>query len=171
MSFGIPFEINPRLVRGLDYYCHTAFELITEGAGGQQSSLGGGGRYDGLLTQLGGPAIGATGAGIGVDRVIEEMERQGIQVPATSQEVTAIIAADEAGKKAASELLVKLMVAGKPVHAAFDKEGVGAQIKAAARVAKKAVIIGQQEVETGMYQVKDLESGEQKSIPREEFLK
>jgi len=75
--WNIPFKLDSALVRGLDYYSHTAFEWIVEGSAGQQASLGGGGRYDGLVTQLGGPStVGAVGAGIGLDRVVEELAIQ-----------------------------------------------------------------------------------------------
>jgi histidyl-tRNA synthetase len=161
-GWNIPFVINSRLVRGLDYYSHTAFEWVTEGAGGQQSSLGGGGRYDGLVVQLGGQNIGAVGAGIGMDRVIEEMERQGITPPVLDKKLVAVIAADTESKPAAARLAGKLIAEGKNVLANLDRESLNSQMKAANKHgATVAYIIGEQERAAGQVLIKDLATGEQ----------
>ncbi len=166
-AWQIPFELNPRLVRGLDYYSHTAFEWTTEGAGGQQSSLGGGGRYDGLITQLGGKDCGAVGAGIGLDRVVEELERQGITPPAdTSTETVAVIVASPAAAVTAAGLVSKFLWEGKKVVANFDRENVGSQFKQADRAgAAKAYILGDEELANHTVTVKDLTNGEQHTEP------
>lgn len=164
-SWKIPFVHNHRLVRGLDYYCHTAFEWTVAGAGGQQSSLGGGGRYDGLITQLGGQPIGAVGAGIGLDRVIEECERQGITFPPTAGDRVAVIAAEASDQPAASTLIKTLSSAGNAVFADFTKTGIGNQLKQADRHgATTAYIVGQAETERGVVTRKDLRTGEQEEV-------
>ena len=163
MNWKIPFIINPRLVRGLDYYCHTAFEVTTEGAGGQQSSLGGGGRYDGLVTQLGGPSTGAVGVALGLDRVIEEMERQEISVQKPTLNTCAVIATDPESKKIAANLVLKLLYQGKNVIANFDRESMSSQMKAASKQgAVEAYIIGEQERSAHIVTIKDLTTGEQR---------
>ncbi|CAN5169840.1 histidine--tRNA ligase [soil metagenome] len=166
-AWQIPFELNPRLVRGLDYYSHTAFEWTTEGAGGQQSSLGGGGRYDGLLIQLGGKDCGAVGAGIGLDRVVEELERQGITPPvAVKPETVAVILATPTARLKAAGLVSKFLWEGKQVIANFDRDTVGAQFKQADRAgAKAAYILGNEELANGTVTIKDLASGEQHTEP------
>jgi histidyl-tRNA synthetase len=166
-AWQIPFELNPRLVRGLDYYSHTAFEWTTDGAGGQQASLGGGGRYDGLLVQLGGKDCGAVGAGIGLDRVVEELERQGITPPPiTKPETVAVILAAPAARVKAAGLVSKFLWEGKQVIANFDRETVGSQFKQADRAgATKAYILGDEELSANTVTIKDLASGEQHTEP------
>lgn len=166
-AWQVPFVLNPRLVRGLDYYSHTAFEWTTETAGGQQASLGGGGRYDGLLMQLGGKDIGAVGAGIGLDRVVEEMERQGITPPApAASETVAVILASPAARAKAAGLVSTFLWEGKQVVANFDRESIGAQFKQADRGgASLAYILGDEELAAGEVTVKDLASGEQHRQP------
>lgn len=157
--WGIPFAEDAGLVRGLDYYSHTTFEWVPTGGDGQQSSIGGGGRYDGLLPQLGGPNVGAVGAGLGLDRIVEMLgEMEALEGPEYF-----LVAADAAGReKLEREILPRLLDEGKTVDAILNKEGVGGQLKQASRVgAKKAIILGQQEIEKGEMVVKDLVSGEQ----------
>lgn len=162
-TWGIPYVENARLVRGLDYYCHTAFEWTTEGAGGQQSSLGGGGRYDGLLTQLGGQGNGAVGAGIGLDRVIEEMERQEVVLPQnqTAETVAVAVAEPDAKQKAAS-LVQRFLSEGKRVVANFDRDSLGSQLKTASKQgATRAYILGSEELANNTVTIKNLEDGSQ----------
>jgi histidyl-tRNA synthetase len=165
-AWNIPYEINQRLVRGLDYYSHTAFEWKIQNLGGQQSSLGGGGRYDGLLVQLGGKDIGAVGAGIGLDRVVEEMHRQGIYPSIdTSEDVVAVVAASKGSLSKAAELITTLLNEGKTVVANFDRESIGTQLKLADRSgAKHAYIIGDDELAAGEATLKDLVTGEQSRV-------
>jgi len=164
-SWQIPYELNPSLVRGLDYYCHTAFEWTVADAGGQQASLGGGGRYDGLLPQLDGPNIGAVGAGLGLDRVIEECERQGTLPTEQAKPDLYLVAADEAGREVAVRLIAELTKAGLSVDANLSKEGFGPQIKAAGRSgARFAAIIGADEAGAGEVTLKNLENGEQERL-------
>ncbi|MBU6389555.1 histidine--tRNA ligase [Patescibacteria group bacterium] len=168
----IPYRLNEQLVRGLDYYSHTAFEWTVSGQEGQQSSLGGGGRYDGLLPQLGGSTVGAVGAGLGLDRIIETCEQQGVFDRLTQHRPDAyLVAADTAGKTAVIELIPELIAAGLSVDAGLDKDSVGAQMKAAAKSQSRwAVIIGATEAERGEVAVKDLESSEQRTVSQAELV-
>lgn len=161
--WGIPHVQTDTLVRGLDYYCHTVFEWATKGDDGQQSSLGGGGRYDGLITLLDGPATPATGAGIGLDRLCELVQVAGVEIPAPEVPDYFLVAADQAGREYLEQtVLPKLLADGKKVDAPFGKEGVGNQLGQASKVgAMQAIIVGQQEVESGQVVVKDLASGDQ----------
>ncbi|HSI21332.1 MAG TPA: histidine--tRNA ligase [Verrucomicrobiae bacterium] len=161
--WGIPIVEDPFLVRGLDYYSHTTFEWVPTGIEGQQASVGGGGRYDGLVSKLGGPATGAIGFGIGLDRICELVVDSGVALPEMPKPDYFLVAADAAGRGYLErEVLPKLLAEGKSVDAALGKEGVGAQLKQAGKVrAKQAIIVGEQEVEKGEVVVKDMASGEQ----------
>jgi len=163
-SWAIPFVINPRLVRGLDYYSHTVFELVSSEGSGQQGSLAGGGRYDGLVPQLGGQDVGAMGMGAGLDRIIEEMERQGITIEDKKPALVAVIAADNQSKQLAALFLTTLLNRGLAVTAAFDKEGLSAQLKAANKAnAVTAYILGEEEFKNNSVLVKNLVDGSQVS--------
>jgi histidyl-tRNA synthetase len=162
-AWNIPYEENHRLVRGLDYYSHTAFEWVIDG---HASSLGGGGRYDTLVQKLGGPATPAVGAGLGLDRIVEALE--GVM---ETEETTAdifYVAADGAGRMAAPELIGRLLDAGFNVDTALGKDGMGPQLKTAGKLkAYAALIVGSSELEKGQVQLKVLESGNQHIIKLE----
>ncbi len=167
----IPYVLDAHLVRGLDYYAHTTFEVISTQRSGAQNSLGGGGRYDGLLTQLGGPDNGGVGVGIGLDRVVEEMAEQGKTGTAPLVPVVFLAAADEQGRGMVRRLLVELAMAGLPVDAALGKDSLSAQLKVAGRSgARYAAIVGQGEAERGEVQLKNLETGEQNTVPAVSLL-
>lgn len=170
-TWEVPFVLAPDIVRGLDYYCHTTFEWVVDGAEGQQNSLGGGGRYNDLVPQLGGPDCGAVGAGIGLDRVMETLRDQNIETG--TEQVTPelfVVAADEQGKTRAITLIAELLNAGWAVDAALNKEGMGGQMKSAAKSgALAALILGEQEVSANTVMVKILESGEQHTVPQAEL--
>ena len=162
----VPFVIDPFLVRGFDYYCHTAFEWTVQNKEGQQDSLGGGGRYDGLVTQLGGPDVGAVGAGMGLDRIVEEVIAQGKTTTMIAIKPQAyLIAADEAGKAAAPAILEQLIESGIILDTNLSKINLGNQLKQASKLgAQFAIIFGQNEIEEKMVMVKNLITGEQEKI-------
>jgi histidyl-tRNA synthetase len=154
----IQVVVDPRLVRGLDYYNHTTFEWVPAQGDGQQSSLGGGGRYDGLVKQLGGPDVPAVGAGIGIDRLIEFVKDLGNSAPQAKPVDYFLVAADEQGKELLiSRTIPELIAQGKRFDAAFGKGSMAAQLKAADRSgAPMALIAGEQEVQSGQPQEKPL---------------
>lgn len=169
-NWDIPWTTNHRLVRGLDYYSHTAFEWTIADNEGQQSSLGGGGRYDGLLTQLGGPDVGGVGAGMGLERLMLEMERKNIAVPMKTERRYSVITLDEEGRALASQTTKALADAGCTVTANLSKTGIGSQIKSAVRLGMThAVIIGGNEAATNTLQIKNLEDGTQESVSVSDF--
>lgn len=161
----IPHFIDHFLVRGLDYYCHTAFEWVVEGNEGQQGSLGGGGRYDGLLTQLGGPSVGAVGAGLGLDRVIEEMESQGIAIEPLGHADCYVATSEESTHAYAQEVIQQLMKAGCKVEANFSRSNLGTHLKQADRLGiSRVILIGQEEAIGNHLTVKNLTDGSQSSF-------
>ena len=161
---GINAEIDHGLVRGLDYYTRTAFEVHDKSLGAQ-SALGGGGRYDGLIEALGGPSTPGVGFSIGLDRVMLVLEERGAAVPAASGAV--FVVAMEATQTAAAALVRELRRT-LPVDVDLEARGFGAQMKAAGKSgARFALILGEDEAKRGEVTVKDLESGEQSVVSRE----
>lgn len=163
---GIGFVLSHRLVRGLDYYTRTVFEFVppTEGS---QSTVGAGGRYDGLSEALGGPHVPGIGFGSGIERLVLTVRDQGVQVPAPGHPRVYV---SHLGEKTEDEALFeaeRLRRQGIPAVMAFGSRSVGAQIKhAAALHAEYAVIIGEDELRDGKVTLRDLESKEQMQVPR-----
>jgi histidyl-tRNA synthetase len=160
---GVPWSINPRLVRGLDYYSHTVFEFITDQLGAQ-GTLCGGGRYDGLFEVLGGKPTPAVGWGMGLERVLELLKEQGTAVAAPAPDVYAIV--PEAGAlPQAMKALQALRAAGVSVqmHAA-SADGMGSMKsqfkKADGSGARHALIFGADELAAGEVTVKALRDGQ-----------
>lgn len=162
-DWDIPFEVDDSVVRGLDYYRRTAFEIHHAGIGAQ-SALGGGGRYDGLVESLGGPATPGIGWGFGVERVIDAMKQEGVEVSEPPRPLLFLVPMDdEAGLevwKMAWELRSTLSV-----QHAYSKRNPGKGLKDADRSgARFAGLRGERERERGVYALKDLRSGEQLEV-------
>jgi histidyl-tRNA synthetase len=151
---GIPFTINPRLVRGLDYYSHTAFE-ITSTQLGAQATVCGGGRYDGLVEQLGGPATAAVGWALGMERLVillEQLQRDADPVPDLY-----VVSRGERAEPLALQLARQLRLAGRHVDLDLSRSAFGKQFKRADRTgARWALVIGDSEAEAGVVILKDL---------------
>ncbi len=157
-ELGIPHQINPRLVRGLDYYCHTTFEFTTEHLGAQGTVLAGG-RYDGLVAQMGGPPTPGTGWAAGVERLM--MLSGG---PAAASRPVAMIALGREQAGAALRLARRLRQAGHTVPFAFGSS-LGKQMKWANRIgARLAVIVGTEEVAREVATVRDMDAGAQEQV-------
>ena len=151
---GIPFQLNPRLVRGLDYYSHTAFE-ITSTQLGAQATVCGGGRYDGLVEQLGGPPTAAIGWALGMERLAILLAQAGA-APAAAPEVY-VVSRGEQAEPLALQLARQLRQAGHAVDLDLTGAAFGKQFKRADRTgARWAVVIGDSEAEAGVVSLKDL---------------
>lgn len=165
---GVEFEVNPRLVRGLDYYTKTAFE-IQYAPLGAQSAVAGGGRYDGLIREIGGEDTPAVGFAAGLERILLALELQGL-VPASDKKIAAFMVANGAAAEIyAFKILSDLR--RKNISAAMDfgKKSMKAQMKAASKSgAKFALIVGEDEVATSTVTVKNLETSAQEKVPVEE---
>ncbi len=165
---GVEFLVNPRLVRGLDYYTHTAFEITAPGIGAQ-SSVGGGGRYNGLVEACGGPPTPGVGFAIGLERVILALDQQGIILPEEGGLEVFVVSAGEKTEEEAFSLLQEIRGRGIAADKDYMGRSVKAQMKQAARSkAACAVIVGEEELKAGYVLVKDMASGEQKTVKREE---
>ena len=168
-SLGIAFEIDETLVRGLDYYTHTLFEFQSDALGNAQSTILGGGRYDGLIEQLGGPPTPGMGFGSGIERVLLTCDAEGV-FPAAAARVDAFVV-DITGGSAAVVLAQQLRAAGIATDRAFDARSMKAQMKGAGRSgARVAVIVGEQEAEDGTVTVRDLASSEQVTVAGAEVV-
>jgi histidyl-tRNA synthetase len=169
----IPFRLNTELVRGLDYYTHTTFEVTLEGIGAQ-GSLAGGGRYNNLVEEIGGPAVPAIGAAIGLERVMLALEQQGVELPLPSARPIFVTVADARSEELTREalcLLSELRRAGYPAEKDMAGRSLKAQMKQAGRLgAKWCVIIGPDELQKQQVLLRDMEQGLQEAVPRRELL-
>jgi histidyl-tRNA synthetase len=154
-ALGIPFRVEPRLVRGLDYYTHTTFEFQSRALDAAQNTIGGGGRYDGLVESLGGPATPAVGFGSGIERVLLSCDAEAVFPPA-SRDVDVFVV-DVTGGDRARDLTFELRRAGLSTDRAFDGRSMKAQMKAADRSgARLVLIVGEDEVAADAVTVRDL---------------
>ena len=168
-KMGISYVIDPSIVRGLDYYTRTVFEFVAEGIGAQ-STVCGGGRYDGLVSSLGGPELPGIGFGMGITRVILAMQAEGILPPAPATPRLYIAALGEAAQVSAMAICERLRQEG--IYAECDV--VGRSLKAQMKYANKlsaayTLILGDSEVESGRAQLRNMENGEQTEVELDSF--
>lgn len=160
-AFGIKYVVNPKIVRGLDYYTKTAFEFVTTKIGAQ-GTVCGGGRYDGLIEEIGGPSTPGVGWGMGKERILMTMEACGVEIPEPAGTDVFIAFMGDKAKAFALKLMHDLRLKGVAVQMDVMGRNFKNQFKFANRAgAAKTVIIGESELESGMLQIKDMESGEQ----------
>jgi histidyl-tRNA synthetase len=164
---GIAHEINPRLVRGLDYYTSTTFEFASQALDAAQNGIGGGGRYDKLVEQMGGKPTPGIGFGIGIERVLIACAAEGITPGEPPRaDVFVVDALDNATE--VTLLVTELREDGMRAERAYGGRAFRRQMEAANRAqARFAVILGKEEAERGAVAVKDLRSGEQVEVPRQ----
>jgi histidyl-tRNA synthetase len=156
-GLGVAYELDHRLVRGLDYYTRTSFEFYAAGREGQQDALGGGGRYDGLVELLGGRPTPGIGFGLGLDRTVLAMQAQGIVAPERGSLVAVVGSTDEPARRLT--VAGQLRDAGLAVRTDGSTRKLGKQLESASKAgARWAVIVGDGE----RVALKDLESGEQR---------
>lgn len=164
-DLGISYTLDPRLVRGLDYYTKTAFEIVSSDLGAQSTVLGGG-RYDGLVTEMGGPPTTAVGFGSGIERALAIMEAQGIEVPVTVRPDVFVITLGEAPREAGIKLLADLRKAGIAAEADYSGKSMKAQMKAADREnAELVAIIGDDELDQGIVKVRNMGTKDETAVP------
>ena len=162
---GISFEPAPRLVRGFDYYTRTTFEYQSSALDAAQNALGGGGRYDGLVEQLGGPRLPGIGFGLGVDRILLAQEAAGA-APEPLRLDCYVIALSEAERDVAVRLVRGLRDAGLSSDMPYADRALKGNLKAADRLgARFAALIGPAEREAGTVTLREMTSGEQESVP------
>ena len=163
-AMGIAFTINPRMVRGLDYYTGTTFEFVHDLLGAQ-SGIGGGGRYDGLMGEIGGQDITGIGFGIGLDRALLAVEAEGVVIPETFVSDLFIIPMGVAAKSAALKYAAELRAGGFKVELAFGDRALKTAMKIADKSgARYSLVIGDEEMASGVVEVKEMSSGTANSV-------
>ena len=167
---GVEYQINPRIVRGLDYYTRTVFEFVSTEIGAQ-GTVCGGGRYDGLISQLGGAPTPAIGFAAGIERLLMVMENSGVKIPDTSAPEVYLAGMDEQGRKTAFGICAALRAAGVCAETDHMARSVKAQFKYADKInAKFVAVIGSNELETGIINLKDMSGGEQKQVALDKLV-
>jgi histidyl-tRNA synthetase len=167
---GVAFEHDPRIVRGLDYYTRTAFEFMSNVIGGQQSTVCGGGRYDGLAKLLGGSDVPGVGFGMGIDRVLIAMEGEGVPLPPTRTPLVFVVAFAGA-RSAGVDLVRELRATGIAAEGALEDRPLGAQLRMADRAgARFAAILGERETEAEVVTVRRLDDGTQQEVARADVV-
>ena len=165
---GVKYRLNPKLVRGLDYYSKTVFEFVSTNIGSQGTVLGGG-RYDTLIENLGGPSVPAVGFGSGIERMLLLLENTGKTIPAEAPVGAYVAGLDEEGRKAAFALADALRRAGVSAEIDHAARSVKAQFKYAGKIgARFVVVIGSNELESGEYTVKDMSDSSSENVKAEE---
>jgi len=165
-TLGVPFEIDSKLVRGLDYYTKTAFEVKCATLDGAIKTIGGGGRYDGLVEQIGGPATPAVGFGSGIERVLLALESQGIVIPDYPKPRVLVAYLDIGVKYEALKISEELRALGHPVEFMYQAKNLGRQLKEANDLgAAYVVIVGGEEWTRGEVKFKNFGTREEFTIP------
>jgi histidyl-tRNA synthetase len=170
-ALNINYVLNSRLVRGLDYYTKTVFE-IQPLEGGSQSAMGGGGRYDDLISMLGGKSTPAIGFATGIERIVLNLKNQNVVVPAMLKPALFIACMGEAARIEAMKIAASLRDAAIPVIVSSGDRSLKAQLRQANTIgAGSAVIIGDDEVKAGTVMLRNMQNGEQQEIKPEELRK
>ncbi len=162
-ELSVTWTETPRLVRGLDYYTRTTFEFVHNGLGAQ-ASIGGGGRYDGLCADIGGPDMSGIGWAVGVDRTLLAMMAEGVVAGDTARVAVFVVPLGEARTQAV-RIVAQLRAAGMAADMAYGSRGLKGAMKAADRSgAQFAVVIGERDLAEGVVQLKELSTGEQRAV-------
>ena len=169
-ALGITYVLNPRMVRGLDYYTGTTFEFVHELLGAQ-SGIGGGGRYDGLMEQLGGQSLSGIGFGLGVDRALLAAEAEGVIGSDAFVSDLFVIPLGEVAKVQALVIASHLRLNGKRVEIAFGDRALKGAMKGADKSGSTYVIVlGESEISSGTVELKDMKSGLSTSVKIDSLL-
>jgi len=167
-AWGVPYDVDPSIVRGLDYYRRTAFEIHADGIGAQ-SALGGGGRYDGLVAQLGGPDVPGIGWAFGIERVLDALTQAEVATPAPGRPLLFLVPMDEDAVAEAAAIARELRAHARVEHA-YVRRAVGKGLRDADRSgARFAGLLGERERADGVIQVKDLARGTERRLTLREL--
>lgn len=167
---GIDYTVNPQIVRGLDYYTRTVFEFVS-GDIGAQATVCGGGRYDGLISQLGGPAVASLGFAMGIERIMMLLESQKVQLPKAQTSDIYIATMGEKAAIKATELCAKLREEGLKAETDICGRGLKAQMKYANKIgAKFSMVLGENEIDCEKAKLKDMAEGTEIEININEIV-
>lgn len=161
---GLKYEVDPRIVRGLDYYTKTAFEIVSKDIGAQ-GTVCGGGRYDGLIEECGGPSTPGIGFGLGLERLLMVVENQGVEIPKPVYMDVYIANLGEEGAKEALRQVSLLRNEGIKAEKDYMGRSLKAQMKYANKIgASFVVVLGEEEIKSGRIKVKDMNAGSEEEI-------
>ncbi|MFP7412087.1 histidine--tRNA ligase [Priestia filamentosa] len=168
----IPFEVDANLVRGLDYYNHTAFEVMSEAEGfGAITTLCGGGRYNGLSEQIGGPEAPGIGFALSIERLLAALEAESVELPIEQGIDCYVVTLGDKAKDKSVSLVNDLRLSGVAAEKDYQDKKVKAQFKAADRLSAKYVaVLGDDELEQNVINVKNMETGEQEEVSLSSFV-
>lgn len=170
-SYGVQFKVNPKIVRGLDYYTRTVFEFVSTDIGAQ-GTVCGGGRYDGLVSELGGQPTPALGFGMGLERLILTMEKQGVEFLKPRTCDIYLVSMGENAQAKCATLAASLRAEGYSAEFDLVGRGLKPQMRYADKIGAKFVcVLGDNELETGDVKIKNMETGEQTDANLNTFLK
>lgn len=165
---GVSYTVNPTIVRGLDYYTKTVFEFVTDCIGAQ-GTVCGGGRYDGLIEELGGNHLPSLGFAMGIERLLMVMEKQGIEIPNFDECSLYIATMGEKAQEKAFGLLKELRECGETAETDVVGRGLRAQMKYADKIgAKYTIVIGDNELDEGYAEAKNMKTGNKVKLPLDE---
>ncbi|AGL02097.1 histidine--tRNA ligase [Desulfoscipio gibsoniae] len=169
-DLGIPYVLDKRLVRGLDYYTHTAFEIMAPDIGAQ-SSVGGGGRYNGLIEACGGPPTPGIGFALGLERILLALESRGKLPDIQAGPVVFLVAVGDRAVRESFSLLARLRAAGIAADMDYQGRSLKAQMKYAGKLGVRyTVIIGEDELQKGSVVLRDMTAGSQRDIPADQII-
>lgn len=169
-DLGIAYTLDPRLVRGLDYYTKTAFEIQSSELGAQDTVIGGG-RYDGLVTEMGGPPTPAVGFGSGIERTLMVMEAQGIDILVATHPEVFVATLGDKPRETGIKLLADLRRAGIAAETDYSGKSLKSQMKAADREQSRLVaIIGDDELSRGLVKVRNMGTREETDLPLDQAV-
>ena len=170
-ELGFQYVVDPGIVRGLDYYTKTVFEIITE-VDGKPLAICAGGRYDGLVKTIGGPQLPGIGFGMGLERVLLVAQEQGIQIPKPERYDVLICSIGQEASKKAFELTHQLRALGVKADCDLMERSLKAQFKFANKIGvPRVLVIGEEELASGRYKLRDMRGGEEKLVTDEELKK
>lgn len=176
---GVPYILNPYLVKGGEYYTRTVFEIfVAENPNAAEPkkdaevlAIGSGGRFDGLVESLGGPPTEAVGGTLGLQRVMQIMRERGVRVPNPHRPKIILIQLGELAKRKSLTLMEELRKAGIPVYESLGKDSIKSQLHISSKVsAELGLIIGQKEAIDGTVMVREMDSGIQEIIPQDKLI-
>lgn len=166
----VPYVVDPRVVRGLDYYTKTVFEFIAPITGAAQSTICGGGRYDGLVKELGGPALSGIGFAAGINRLIDAMEKSGVVIENRERPLLYIASMGDAAALRAFSIVTRFRAQGHWAESDIVGRSLKAQMKYADKIgARYTLILGDNELAQGRAQLKNMETGEQTEVDIDTF--
>ena len=169
-AMGIAYTVDPRIVRGLDYYTKTAFEFVTE-SNGTQGTVCGGGRYDHLIEEIGGPPIPGVGFGLGIERLLMLMDEHGVEIPQPEPLKAFIAVMGDDAKAFGLKLLRELRQKGVKAEMDTLARNIKAQFKYADRLgAKYTVVIGDNELAEGAVSIKEMATSQQRQVKLDDLL-